>query len=372
MDIGQAAAGAALAFFFTCMAVFALMPWARRLGLLDLPAGRKAHLQATPVIGGLAMLLAVILATLIPFEAPGAATIGFGLAAILLVATGVIDDRRDISWRTRIVVQILAALILVYVGGIRIANIGDVFGLGSFELGMWSVPFTVFATVGIINAVNMIDGEDGLAGTQVLAALLMLCAAALYAGNISVFQRAAVIAGAVAGFLVFNLRRPGQSQARIFMGNAGSAFLGLVIACFTFRLTQNPAHPVGPILALWLIPIPIMDCLVLMVRRLRSGRSPFAADRGHIHHLLRNAGYSPNYIALSLAGFSFSTGLAAAIALRLHVPHLLLALAFVLLCAGYYWLTSRHERAVAFFERLRPWRRWQASASLSSPENAGP
>lgn len=362
LDIRQTAGGVALAFALTWLAVHALIPHAARLGLLDYPTGRKAHLHPTPVIGGLAMLFAALAATLIAFDPPGRATLGFGLAAILLVITGVIDDRRDISWRARIVVQVAAALLLIHVGGIRIEQVGNLFGTGSFALGTLSVPFTVFATVGILNAINMIDGEDGLAGTQVLAALVMLCAAAVYSGNVTVFQRAAVVAGAVAGFLVFNLRFPGRTQARIFMGNAGSALLGLVIACFTFRLTQNPAHPVGPILALWLIPLPIMDCLVLMVRRLRSGRSPFAADRGHIHHLMGSAGHGPLGISIVLAGFSFATGLCAAIALRLHVPQILLVLAFVLLCLGYYWLTSRHERAIAFFRRLRPRR------AMSSPD----
>ena len=95
-----------------------------------------------------------------------------------------------------------------------------------------------------------------------------------------------------------------------------------------------------------------MDRLVLMVRRLRSGRSPFAADRGHIRHLMARAGYRPLGIVASLAGFSFAIGLGAAIALRPQVPHVLLALAFVLLCLGYYWLTSRRERTVTFLRWL--------------------
>lgn len=315
------------------------------------------------------MLLAVLV-LLMPFGEVGRASFGFGLAAIILTITGVVDDRYDISWRLRIALQIVAALVMIEVGDIRIEQVGDVFGTGSFALGAMSVPFTVFATVGVINAVNMIDGEDGLAGTLVLAALVMLCAAALYAGNTVVAERAAIIAGAVAGFLLFNLRLPGRAHARIFMGNAGSAFLGLTIACFTFRLTQNPAHPVGPILALWLIPIPVMDCLVLMVRRLRAGRSPFAADRGHIHHLMRRAGFGSTGIVLTLTGFSLATGLGAAIALRLHLPHMLLALAFVVLCLTYYWLTSQHERAVAFFRHLHWPRQARTPYELAQYEGA--
>lgn len=366
----QMALGGLAALLLAGLFVWLLTPLAGRFGLVDHPAGRKTHAKPTPVIGGLAMLLAVLALLLVPFGEVGRASLGFGLAAIILTLTGVVDDRYDISWRLRIALQIVAALVMIEVGDIRIEQVGDVFGTGSFALGAMSVPFTVFATVGVINAVNMIDGEDGLAGTLVLAALVMLCAAALYAGNTAVAERAAIIAGAVAGFLLFNLRLPGRAHARIFMGNAGSAFLGLTIACFTFRLTQNPAHPVGPILALWLIPIPVMDCLVLMVRRLRAGRSPFAADRGHIHHLMRRAGFGSTGIVLTLTGFSLATGLGAAIALRLHLPHMLLALAFVVLCLTYYWLTSQHERAVAFFRHLHWPRQARTPYGLTQYEGA--
>lgn len=329
--------------------VWLLQPWAARLGLLDHPAGRKAHERPTPVTGGLAMLVAAAVVTIVIFGVMGPASLAFGLAALLVTLLGVADDRFDLRWYWRMGGQVLAALILVYVGGIRVEYLGDVLGFGTVVLGPWAVPFTVFATVGIINAVNMIDGADGLAGGLVLASLVMLCAAALYAGNIAVLGRGVVLVGAVGGFLLYNLRLPRHNPARIFMGNGGSAFLGLAVACFSFRLTQNSAHPVGPLLALWMVPVPVMDCLVLLVRRLRHRRSPFAADRSHIHHLMQEAGFGPNRIVVSLMSFSFAAGLTAAVAYRMHVPHALLALAFVLLCLAYFWLTSRRVRAVAFF-----------------------
>jgi UDP-GlcNAc:undecaprenyl-phosphate GlcNAc-1-phosphate transferase len=199
----------------------------------------------------------------------------------------------------------------------------------------------------------MIDGADGLAGVLVLAALAMLGAAPFYAGNDNVYTRIPLLMGVVTGFLAYNLRMPGREYAHIFMGNAGSAFLGLTIACFAIRLTQNPAHPVGPILVLWLMPVAVMDCLVLIVRRLHHGQSPFAADRNHIHHLMQEGGFGPNRIAFMLVAFSLATGLGAGLALRAHVPQVFLAGAFVLLCLFYFWLTSRRERAMAFFRWLR-------------------
>ena len=120
---------------------------------------------------------------------------------------------------------------------------------------MLSVPFTGCANVGLIDAINMVDGADGLAGSLVLTALVMLVAACLYSGNEIMAQRVMIMVGAVSAFLWFNLRFPWRPHAKIFMGNAGSAFLGFVIAWVSFRLTQNPGHPVSPVLALWLIPV---------------------------------------------------------------------------------------------------------------------
>jgi UDP-GlcNAc:undecaprenyl-phosphate GlcNAc-1-phosphate transferase len=223
----------------------------------------------------------------------------------------------------------------------------------SLNLGLWSIPFTVFATVGLINAMNMIDGADGLAGSLALAALGMLAAAALYAGNGVLAERVLVVCGALTAFLVWNLRFPGHPRARAFMGDAGSGFLGLVIAWVAFRLTQNAGHPVNSVLALWLLPIPVMDCLVLIVRRLQERRSPFAAGRDHIHHLMADAGFRPMQIVAWLVGFSLLTGLLAGQAMRMDIPNPMLLSAYLLLCLGWYLLTRRRERAVGFFRRLR-------------------
>ena len=211
----------------------------------------------------------------------------------------------------------------------------------------------MFATIGVINAINMIDGADGLAGSLVLTALVMLCAAALYSGNGLVAERVMILGGAVAAFLWFNLRFPWRPRAKIFMGNAGSAFLGYAVVWISFRLTQNTGHPVSPILALWLLPVPVMDCLVLMVRRVRAGHSPFKADHNHVHHILRGSGFTPMQKAIALSLFSAACGLAAGQALRLDIPEPLLLLAFFGLCGGWYWLTSRREDAVRCMGRLR-------------------
>lgn len=335
----------------------ALLPWwlepaARRLDLMDYPKGRKDHERPTPVTGGLAMAIASILAY---WAAPNLTPSiqAFCIAAVLLVAVGLWDDKHDLRWYWRILAQVLAALVVIFWGGVRVEQLGPLFGLGQTSLGFLSVPFTVFATVGIINAMNMIDGADGLAGMLGLAALAMLCAASVYAGNLVLAERVAVLCGALAGFLVWNLRFPWRPRARVFMGNAGSGFLGLVIAWVAFRLTQNDGHPVNPVLALWLLPIPVMDTLVLIVRRLQEGRSPFAAGRDHIHHMMQDAGFGPTRAAFWLTVFSLACGLVVGQAMRLDVPNPLLLAAYIALCVGWYLLTRDRARAVAFFRRLR-------------------
>src|SRR5690606_34108158 len=326
------------------------------------------------------------LAMLAAFVAVGAWTVGnpatdtiisFTLAAVLLTAVGLADDRHDLRWYWRVLAQVLAALIMVYGAGVRVEQIGPVFGLDSLALGYLSVPFTVFATVGIINAINMIDGADGLAGLLVAVCLVMLAAAAVYAGNMGLSRHSLVVAGAVGAFLLYHMRFPWQPRAKAFMGNAGSAFLGLVVAWVVFRLTQNPGHPVNPVLALWLIPVPIIDCLVLSVRRTREGRSPFSAGRDHIHHFMQDAGFGPTQAALALAVFSLACGVLAGQAMRLDIPHPVILAAFLLLCAGWYWLSARRERALAFFRAIRRWpvfgaeRRRLDAESANLPRQSG-
>ena len=343
----------AIAFSLTLAGQWLLNPYAQHLGLLDHPAGRKDHACPTPTTGGIAMLVGVLIAGIFLVDARSAASLGFALAAIIVIVLGVLDDKYDLSWKVRIGGQAVAALIMIYLGGIRVEQLGDIFDLKAGSLGLFSVPFTVFITIGIINAINMIDGADGLAGLLVLCALVMLDAAALYSGNAAVSHRLPILIGAVAGFLIYNLRFPWQPRAKIFMGNAGSAFLGLAIACFVIRLTQSSTHPVSPVLGPWLVIVPILDCLVLMIRRTRRKRSPFSADRDHIHHLMIEGGFGPTQAAFGLALFSCVCGLFAATILRLHVAHVVLVAVFVGLGVLWYWLTARRTRAVNFFRWLR-------------------
>lgn len=344
----------------TVLAMLALFPLAHRLGLVDHPTERKNHVHVTPATGGLAMYVGILLGALMTAP-PSPPMVSLLVAGALLVITGWLDDRHDLRWYWRIAIQVVAAFILIYGGGVRIEQIGPVFGAGAASLGALSVPLTVIATVGLINALNMIDGVDGLAGTLMLAAMVMVLAAAGYSGNAMLAERATVLIGAIVGFLLFNFRFPGRRRAHAFMGNSGSALLGLVVAWSCFRLTQNEGHPVTPVLALWLAPVPVIDCLTLIVRRLMAGRSPFSADHDHIHHIMRDAGFSPLSTALGLATFTGLCGLVIGQCLRWNVSEPLLLSSYGVLLALWFALTANRARAVAFFRVARFWARWRRS-----------
>lgn len=341
----------AAAFGAVTAVIYLLGPLARRIGLLDRPGGRKDHRDPTPVTGGLAIAVGTIVPAILLAE-PTAPLIGLGAAALVLMIVGVLDDLRDVRWGWRILAQVAAALIMVYVGGVKVEQIGPVMGLANMDLGYLSAPFTVLATVGLINALNMVDGIDGLAGSLALCAIAMLIAAGVYSGNTELVNGLVAMSGAVCAFLMFNLRFPWSPRARVFLGNSGSAYLGLVVAWAAFRLTQNAYHPVSPVLAPFLIAPPVIDCLVLIVRRALHRRSPFDADRTHVHHLLMDAGFSVTGVVATLCSASLALGLLAALALQTNIPQPLFIVAYLGLTAAYFFISRRPEQASRLIGRI--------------------
>jgi len=325
-------------FLVTLLLVFLLKPVARRLGLVDHPGARKIHGDPTPLAGGAAITLAALATAgfLLPMTRD---VVALGAASLMMLVVGTVDDRYDINWRVRIVAQTAAALVLYTWGGVRVESIGGAFGFPGHNLGILSLPFTILATVGVTNAINWADGVDGLAGSLCLAAFAMLAAAAIYAGNAPLADDLMLMGGCVIGFLAYNLRTPWRPRASVFLGD-GAEILGLWIAWASFRLTQTVGHPVTPVLAPFLIAPPVIDCLVLIVRRLRARRSPFFADRNHLHHLLLDAGLSSTAVVVVLTGASLAIGLAAATARRIHVPEPVFP-AIYLAAAAIYFLVSR-------------------------------
>ncbi|HEX3406558.1 MAG TPA: MraY family glycosyltransferase [Caulobacteraceae bacterium] len=343
---------AGVPFLATALLIFLLKPVAVRLGLVDHPiSARKTHADPTPLVGGAAITLAGLIAgsVLLPITPD---LVALGAASVLLLVVGEFDDRYDINWRIRIVAQAAAGLLL-YVGGVRVEWIGNALGFAGHTLGVLSLPFTVLATVGITNAINWADGVDGLAGSLSLAALCMLVAASIYAGNAELATALMLMGGCVMGFLAFNLRTPWRPNATVFLG-CGAEILGLWIAWASFRLTQTPGHPVTPVLAPFLIAPPVIDCLVLIVRRLRARRSPFSADRDHMHHRLTDIGLTPTAIVALLVMTTLAVGFSAALARRVHVPEPVFPVVYLSVTCAYFFITRRARRRTSRPDAPRP------------------
>ncbi|HPB75200.1 MAG TPA: undecaprenyl/decaprenyl-phosphate alpha-N-acetylglucosaminyl 1-phosphate transferase [Chromatiaceae bacterium] len=270
--------------FTTCsVCLVALLPLAGRLGLIDHPGERRrVHREPVPKIGGLAIFVALLVSSLPFADLPLAQRYGLAGAA-LLVLVGAWDDRRPLKPRTRLVAQALAALLLTLGGGVTLTSLGDLFGHGPVLLGPLAIPFTVFAVVGIINAFNLVDGIDGLAAGLLLIALWPLLVLAPSWGPMQILLATAV--AALIPFLLCNLRWLPFARCRVFLGDAGSLLLGYLVAWALIDATRSPAG-LQPVTALWLVALPLADTLAVMGQRLVTGRSPFAADRRHLHHLL--------------------------------------------------------------------------------------
>lgn len=314
--------------------VLGLMKLSGRIGLVDRPGGRKSHVAPTPTVGGLAMFAAVAFSLCLGGSCSDEVAMLLYCAAALVVL-GVLDDRHGLPVHLRMMIEVVVVLLVILGAGGQIDQLGSLLGLGVIELGIFAIPFSVVALVGGINAVNMIDGADGMAGKMALITVLGVLAIALHAGTTELLPLVWAMLGALAGFLLFNSRLI-VKRAWVFMGDAGSMWIGMVLAWLTVRVTR-PDVGAEPALALWLLGIPLIDTLTVMARRMRHKKSPFSADRTHIHHLLEDAGLSVRqtvfYLSLVQAVL---VGIAILFYLN-HTPAVVVFLSFALLFSGYYY-----------------------------------
>ncbi|MEM9531224.1 MAG: undecaprenyl-phosphate alpha-N-acetylglucosaminyl 1-phosphate transferase [Pseudomonadota bacterium] len=315
----------------------AFAPAAARLGLVDHPQARKVHQQATPLVGGLAVFGGAVFGLLAVPEPMGVYRILFAAAGALLLV-GLFDDLKELSPPTRFAAQIFAATAMVMAGGVSLQSFGHLVNSSELLLGALALPVTVFCAVGVINAINMADGVDGLAGGLVLIALGGLVAASLLAQQPVPLLYWAVMPSLFV-FLLWNFR--GNRPAAVFLGDAGTLWLGFLLAWLLIDHSQGPGALIDPVTALWLLAVPLMDTVYVMIERPRRGKSPFSAGQDHLHHLFLRAGLARArtvvtlwLLAVFLAGFGlFSQWLA--------WPQWLRFYAFLALSAGYYAVVTR-------------------------------
>jgi UDP-GlcNAc:undecaprenyl-phosphate GlcNAc-1-phosphate transferase len=288
----------AFAFLVSSLAVLLLRPIAMFGGLLDRPDSRKRHQGAVPLVGGIAVTIAVWAGALLFLRTQGyyVALLG-GLTLLALV--GLIDDMQGMSPVAKLAAQLFAAILMTSWGGVYLASLGDIFGRRDIELANWGIPLTLFAAVSVINAMNMSDGLDGLAGGLAFFAFGWLAYLAGELGNAAAQRVCIIFCGAILGFLIFNMRNPLRGSLRVFLGDAGSLMLGYGIVWFAVELSQpayNNGKHVPAVVMLWVLGFVLIDLLAVVIRRALKRRNPLAADRTHLHHILLRLGLGPDAI----------------------------------------------------------------------------
>lgn len=262
-----------------------LSRFADRLHLLDEPNHRKQHHGHIPMVGGIAIFLSTALGIFL-FNLPQHGFASFLPAALLLLIIGVIDDVKELSVRYRLLAQILCTLIVtLFSHEAKLVNLGNLFFSGPIHLAWLSQPITILGIVLIINAMNMLDGLDGLLGCLALMIIGFLIPIAFLLQQQYDFQLLSTLGVAILIFLFFNFpfkNRP----ARVFLGDAGSTFLGFVLPWISVHLSQVGYPQFSPVVFLWIFAVPIFDIVNTMLRRMALLNSPFKADRKHLHHIL--------------------------------------------------------------------------------------
>ena len=298
------AAASATALFSALGLLMLFNPIARRIGLLDHPNARKQHDGAVPLTGGLAIYLALWIASLLMPSIPEKVALLVGSAGVLVIV-GALDDRFGLGVKTRLLAQALATSIMIWGSGTSIHTVVP----GLVLLSDWPVwigaAITLVAVVGLVNAFNMIDGIDGLAGCTAVIACLTLAISQLLFGHAEHTEYLLVFCAAIIGYLSVNLTI--ASRNKVFLGDAGSLLIGFVIAWAVIFATQSNQPSVPAALALWSIALPVWDTLSVMSRRMRKGLSPFHADRTHLHHICLRAGLNSRQALAFLICFSLAS-----------------------------------------------------------------
>lgn len=283
-----------LAMSVTMALIPPLMRVAARWNFLDAPEQRKVHSVPVPRVGGIAMAAGTLAALAVAgnFAQPMPAYLA---GVIVLLIFGVWDDRTTLSAGPKALGQVIAVLIVMTWGDVSVSTLTLT---ERHAMPQWiGQPLTFFFLLGVTNAINLADGLDGLAGGTTLLSLSALALLAMTSGNPFVGGVAVVIVGAILGFLRFNTH-----PARVFMGDGGSQILGFSAAVLSLVLTQDVASPLSSALPLLLLGIPIMDTLMVMTQRLLEHRSPFQADRNHIHHRLLALGLDHHEAVVAIYG----------------------------------------------------------------------
>ena len=293
-----------IAFFLTPH----LIRLASRIGIIDHPRSGKIHSRPTPLMGGVSIFIAFLISTGLIFILSRGKMLGeydthylgLLLGGAVIVALGIYDDKKGAKAPVKFLFQTIAALVLVICGyslGILTNPLG-----GQIRIGLWGIPLIVLWIVGLTNAVNLIDGLDGLAcGVTAIAGLVLFLAS--YDGPPFVPAIAIALVGSCLGFLRYNFY-----PARIFLGDTGSLFLGFVLAAVSIQGSFKTTAAMALVLPLVALLVPIADTAGAFFRRLVNKDHPFQADHKHVHHRLLSRGYSQKQVVMMLYLLTINLG----------------------------------------------------------------
>ncbi len=274
------------AFIISLVATMILIPpvmkWADKIGAIDIPDERKVHTQAIPRVGGIAMVAGSVISILLLAELDQqiiAILVGF----LVIWGFGLWDDKCNLNYKIKFLGQLLAVVIVVTWGDVVVRFFPFTNG---YLADYFAIPLTIFALVGITNAINLSDGLDGLAGGTSLITVSIIALLAFDANGEMVVIISMAVAGSILGFLRHN-----TYPARLFMGDTGSQFLGFSLGVLVIILSQTVNSAMSPLIPLLILGLPILDTMAVMGQRLYERRSPFSPDKNHIHHKLLSIGF---------------------------------------------------------------------------------
>lgn len=262
-------------FLSTFVFIKLIIRFSDKLGLVDVPNHRSIHKSITARGAGIGIVFGVMISDILFMNNLILTHATSFLAIFIVFVVGILDDHRDTTPKTKFYVIFLAVLFLAY-DNMMISSLGELFG-HHLMLGWLSLPFTMFAVAGFTNALNLSDGLDGLAGLLSIIILCALCFIGYQNNDIFIVSTSLSFVSAIAAFMWFN-----WNPAQIFMGDSGSLTLGFVISLLSIKALAY----INPISVLFIAAIPILDTLIVMIRRKRNGYSMFSPDNLHIHHIL--------------------------------------------------------------------------------------
>lgn len=289
---------------------FFITPFVKKLAFLigatDKPNHRKVHQKIMPRLGGLAIYISFLIGIFIfsPSKEPHLAIM---LGGLIIIITGILDDIYELSAKIKLILQLAAAFTVVLIGGVQVQIEFITLPWGKVEFGFFAIPFTILWIVAVTNAINLIDGLDGLAAGVSSIALITIAGMAIIMGNTYVVAVAALVLVSTLGFLIYNFH-----PAKIFLGDTGALFLGYMIGVLSL-LGFKGVTMISFIVPILILGVPLSDTFFAIIRRLINKQPISAPDKSHLHHRLLKMGYTHRQTVLMIYAIAAMFGLIAVI-----------------------------------------------------------